>query len=175
MASSQIGAFKTSATNHGGFYIGRYEQGSGNVCKKGVTPYVNITRNTAKLEAEAMYSGQSEIKATTQLISSYAWDTALNFICQTNTAGYALATITSSSYGNINTGTSVSNRKSTGEDIHDKYSNIHDLLGNCCEWTTEYFSDSLAYVPCVSRGGSYGNSSMYAANRCYNIYDRKLC
>ena len=84
---------------------------------------------------------------TSELISSYAWDTALNFICQTNKDGYKLATTTDSTYGNINTG----NRTQTGaytvevegegerkEVVSDKYSNIFDLLGNCHEWTTEY-------------------------------------
>ena len=166
VASGQIVAFKTSATNHGGFYIGRYEQGSGNVCKKGVTPYVNITRDKAKSKSESMYSENSSIKATTQLISSYAWDTALNFICQTNTAGYTLATTTSSSYGNIGTGTNVSYRKNTGEDTNDKYSNIHDLLGNCYEWTTEYCKVSI--YTCVLRGGRFYDYTGYASFRSYD-------
>ena len=104
-----------------------------------------------------MYSGNGYV--TSELISSYAWDTALNFICQTNTAGYTLATTASSSYGNINTGS----RKNTGVDANDNYSNIHDLLGNCCEWTTEYYSYS--YGPCVVRGGDYSSYAGYAALR----------
>ena len=180
VASSQIGAFLNSAKpvsegGHGGFYIGRYEQGTGNVCKAGVTPYVTITRDTAKSQAEAMYSGKSEIKATSQLISSYAWDTALNFICQTNSAGYTLATTKSSSYGNIGTGSDlfdIINRKNTGADTHDNYSNIHDLLGNCREWTTEFFQSGGS--TCTVRGGSYGqrysaSSRMYQSN--IGVYD----
>lgn len=96
-----------------------------------------------------------------ELISSYAWDTALNFICQTNSAGYTLATTTSSSYGNIGTGS----RKNTGVDTNDNYSNIHDLLGNCLEWTTEYSSNGIN--SCVTRGGSYSSSSSYAASRYF--------
>ena len=161
--TNSIEAFKTSATTNGGFYIGRYEQGTGNVCKAGVDAYVDVTRDEAKTAAEAMYSGNSEIKATTQLISSYAWDTVLNFICQTNTDGYTLATTTSSSYGNINTGSS--GKTQTGEYTEDNYSNIHDLLGNCWEWTTEY---SGVASPSVSRGGFYLNSSRYAAYRIYS-------
>ena len=157
VAYSQIGAFKDSVSKNGGFYIGRYEQGTGNVCKAGVAPYTNITRDTAKSQAEAMYSGNSYV--VSELISSYAWDTALNFICQTNTAGYTLATTTSSSYGNINTGS----KKNTGVDANDNYSNIHDLLGNCLEWTTEYSSSSS--YPCVNRGGFYNNGSYCAAIR----------
>ena len=162
---SQIAAFKASAESianggNGGFYIGRYEQGTGNVCKAGVVPYVEITRDTAKSQAEAMYGEESSVES--ELISSYAWDTALNFICQTNSAGYTLATTTSSSYGNIGT----RSKKNTGVDTNDDYSKIHDLLGNCSEWTTE--CTSVSGGPCVARGGYYNSSrNSYAAFRNY--------
>ena len=160
---TNIDAFKTSATTKGGFYIGRYEQGTGNVCKAGVDSYVSVTRDTAKTQAEAMYSGNTDIKATTELISSYAWDTALNFICQTNTDGYELATTTDETKANIGT----DNKTQTGKYEADKYSNIHDLLGNCYEWTTEYSSNSYSDYPypCVYRGGGYNHSRAYAAYR----------
>ena len=167
VAYGEIDAFLESAKpvsegGHGGFYIGRYEQGEGNVCKAGVTPYVNVTRDEAKEQAEAMYSSNGEIKATSQLISSYAWDTALNFICQTNTEGYLLATTTDEAYGNIGT----DNKTKTGEYEADNYSNIHDLLGNCYEWTTEH--SSRDYYSCVRSGGACGSSDYYAAFRYSN-------
>ena len=161
----EIVQFQVNPDGNGGFYIGRYEQGTGNVCKYNQTPYVNVTRDQAKSQAKAMYSGKNN-NVVSELISSYAWDTALNFICQTNVdsgEGYTLARTTSSSYGNIGTGS----RKNTGVDTNDDYSKIHDLLGNCWEWTTEYSSgtySSDAY-PCVGRGGTYYNSGYYAANR----------
>lgn len=44
----------------------------------------------------------------------------------------------------------------TVTDIKDKM-NIYDLAGNVLEWTLENtFNDS---VPCVDRGGSYGDNS----------------
>ena len=61
IAKDQIGAFKTSATTKGGFYIGRYEQGMGNVCKAGLEPYDNITRNQAKTYSEDMYRGNTYV------------------------------------------------------------------------------------------------------------------
>ena len=106
-----------------------------------------------------MYKGNSYV--TSELISSYAWDTALNFICQTNVGsgeGYNLSRTTSSQYGNIGT----NKKENTGAYAADNYSNIHDLLGNCYEWTTEYCSSSY---PCVNRGGLYDISSNYAAIR----------
>ena len=164
IAKDPIDAFKTSITNNKGFYIGKYVQGEGNVCKAGVEVYVEITRDEAKQQAEAMYSGNEYV--TSELISSYAWDTALNFICQTNEEGYLLATTTDTSYGNIGT----NNRMKTGEYEIDNYSNIYDLLGNCMEWTAEYSTntkDGITY-PCVSRGGNYNGNSAYAAIRYDN-------
>ena len=155
IAKNQIQLFKNSVTSYGGFYIGRYEQGEGNVCKAGVNPYNNIALNQAKSQAEAMYNENNYV--VSELISSYAWDTTLNFICQTNTAGYTLATTTSSSYGNINTGWG----RPTGEYTADKYSNICDMLGNYYEWTTEYYSGDNGH--CTIRGGNYKGN--YAANR----------
>ena len=165
VASAQIAAFKASAESvanggKGGFYIGRYEQGAGNVCKYNQTPYVNVTRDQAKSQAEAMYGEESSVES--ELISSYAWDTALNFICQTNSAGYTLATTTSSSYGNLETGI----KQNTGVYSADYYSNIHDLLGNCLEWTTEYSSNGG--FPCVRRGGCCNVSLSSAQFRFYS-------
>ena len=62
-------------------------------------PYIEVTRYQANKQAKAMYSENSYVKS--ELISSYAWDTALNFICQTNSAGYTLATTTNDTYGNF--------------------------------------------------------------------------
>ena len=154
-----------SEGGNGGFYIGRYEQGEGNVCKAGVNVYVEVTRDTAKAQAEMMYTDKEQYGVTSELISSYAWDTALNFICQNSENGYKLATTTEDTYGNIGT----SNKEQTGGYPADCYSNIYDLLGNCREWTTEYSSftvGSPAY-PCVFRGGYYSDSGRYTGER-YN-------
>ena len=152
----------------GGFYIGRYEQGTGNVCKAGIDAYVDVTRDEARSQAEAMYSGRSDIKVKSQLISSYAWDTVLNYICQTNVGegkGYALATTTSQDRANIGTG----NKTQTGGYLEDCYSNIYDFLGNCREWTTEYSSasDSYSVYTCVGEGGLFCDNGFCAALRSY--------
>ena len=174
VAYSQIGAFKDSVSKNGGFYISRYEIGteiertSTNdtlttpLVQANKYPYVYIRRDQAKSQIEAMY-GEEDAESeyvVSELISSYAWDTALNFICQTNSAGYILATTRSSSYGQF--GASMQN---TGTDEADNYSNIYDFLGNCKEWTTEayYRSDKSD----VYRGGSFNDYSVrnYAAHR----------
>lgn len=173
VANNQIGTFKTSAEKYKGFYIGRFEQGQNYVCKAGVDPYRNIQRNTAKTQAEAMYSGNSYV--TSELMSSYAWDTTLNFICQTNLGpgkGYNLSVTIDKNNGNIGTYaiTKTGEYRVNNEEA-DKFNNIYDFLGNCYEWTTEYSSYEwpghiydLPY-PYVYRGGSYSDSSSSASMR----------
>lgn len=172
VAKDQIEIFKTKARNKGGFYIGRYEAGTEEertsesdplttpLVQANKNAYVYVTRDQAKEKSEELYRENSFV--TSELISSYAWDTALNFICQTSKEyGYSLATTTSSERANIGT----RKKELTGAYTADKYSNIHDLLGNCYEWTTEYCSNSS--FPCVPRGGYYFFSDGYAAIRNY--------
>ena len=181
VAHDTIASFLNSAKSvseggNGGFYIGRYEQGEGNVCKAGVNAYVNVSSTVAKTKAKAMYTNKNQYGATSELINSYAWDTALNFICQNSEHGYTLATTTDDTYGNIGTGSS--GKTLTGGYPADCYSNIYDFLGNCAEWTTEYSSnrvDDSNTTPSVDRGGSHRNSGGYAAmrsnNSTVNFYD----
>ncbi len=175
--STKIKEFLNSAKpvaegGNGGFYIGRYEQGEGNVCKAGVNAYADVTRGTAKTQAEAMYVDKEQYGVTSELISSYAWDTALNFICQNSEHGYTLATTTEDTYGNIGT----SNKAQTGGTPVDCYSNIYDLLGNCIEWTTEYssYTNGSNSGPCVGRGGFYYGSNFYVANRFFGTADNSI-
>ena len=168
---NSIDTFKNSATTNKGFYIGRYESGTEEERKSNSdsftiplvqankNAYVYITRNQAKVQAEEMYKGNEYI--TSELISSYAWDTALNFICQNNEEGYMLAITKDNAYGNIGTG----NKELTGVYEADSYCNIYDILGNCREWSTEYSSStpSITGGPCVARGGYYNDDIRYNA------------
>ena len=86
VAKDRIDSFKASATNNGGFYIGRYEAGTQTertetttslttpLVQANMYPYINVTRDQAKMQAETMYSGDEYV--VSELISSYAWDTA---------------------------------------------------------------------------------------------------
>ena len=181
VAYNQIGAFKASAEStanggKGGFYIGRYEAGTEEertseddiltepLVQENKYPYVNITRNEAKTQAEAMYDSNNNVESG--LMSSYAWDTALNFICQTNVEngeGYNLSKTISKERSNI--GTDI--KENTGKYVADNYSNIHDFLGNCREWTTEYYN--YVFSPAVYRGGWYTESLRYAAYRNFDM------
>ena len=163
---------------NGGFYIGRYETGTEiertpsdkeltiPLVQANKSAYVCITRDEAMKQAEAMYSNKEQYGVTSELISSYAWDTALNFICQNSEHGYKLATTTSNTYGNIATGSS---KRQTGATPEDCYSNTYDFLGNCYEWTTEY--SSTPTYPYVYRGGVCLYNDCYASSRIISATD----
>ena len=107
----------------------------------------------------------SEAKVTSDLINSYAWDTAIVFIQKCGTES------NSSTYSDTvgQSSTSASAPQITGTNILnatkkvDKQCNIFDMAGNCREWTTETYSD-YSY-PCVYRGGSYNDSYSYTSYR----------
>ena len=172
VAKEQIEQFKDSANKNAGFYIGRYEAGTEEertnvnialtrpLAQKDKYPYIYITRDQARMQSEAMYSGNEYV--TSELMSSYAWDTALNFICQTNVEdgeGIYLAGTQSKEDTNINTGEMTK----TGEYTADNYSNIFDFLGNNMEFNTEYSNNKNG--SCVIREGSWANDAGYSSFR----------
>ena len=82
--AKNLGDFITKAKNAGGYYIGRYEAGkvSGNTntfnVKKGQEVYNDVTQSKAATLARSLYSNNSNFES--DLINSYAWDTAIVFI-----------------------------------------------------------------------------------------------
>ena len=190
--AKDIEKFKTSANSNHGYYIGRYEAGvvdynssvstsnSNNetnwtgytgdniklVCKKEQQVWNYVTQNKASELSRDMYG--SEAKVTSDLINSYAWDTAIVFIqkCGTesnsSTYSYTVGESSRSTSAPQTTGTNI--LKATNK--VDKQCNIFDMAGNCREMTTETFS--ISDIPCVSRGGCYNdNSRSYTSDRNY--------
>ena len=181
--AKDIEKFKTSANSNHGYYIGRYEAGvvdynssvstsnSNNkidwtgytgdniklVCKKEQQVWNYVTQNKASELSRDMYG--SEAKVTSDLINSYAWDTAIVFIqkCGTesnsSTYSYTVGQSSTSASAPQTTGTNILNATKKV----DKQCNIFDMAGNCFEWTTETYS--ISYNPCVGRGDffSYGD------------------
>ena len=171
--AKDIEQFKKSVKeiNHG-YYIGRYEAGkTGNdgfmVCKSEQEVWNNIKQPKASEVSRNMYG--SEAKVTSDLINSYAWDTAIVFVqkcgTESNSSTYSYT------YGESSTSTSAP--QTTGTNILkatskvDKQCNIFDMAGNCYEWTTETCSLSNNY-PCGNRGGRYYNSDYYTSFRGYD-------
>ena len=168
--AKDIEKFKTSANSNHGYYIGRYEAGKTDndgflVCKSGQKVWNNITQPKASEVSRNMY--ESEAKVTSDLINSYAWDTAIVFIQKCGTES------NSSTYSHTVGLSSLSTRapQTTGTNILkatnkiDKQCNIFDMTGNCFEWTTE--TSSSSDYPCVKRGCSYYYSSYYTSYRLY--------
>ena len=112
------------------------------MCKKEQQVWNYVTQNKASELSRDMY--KSEAKVTSDLINSYAWDTAIVFIqkcgTESNSSTYSYT------YGLSSTSTSAP--QTTGTNILkvtnkvDKQCNILDMAGNCWEWTTETYSDS---------------------------------
>ena len=143
--------FISTSLSNGGYYIARFEASgtaSKITSKYNQTVLGNITQPNAAKVAREMYGEvkeNNELVYASDLVNSYAWDTAIIFIQTYSTETDA------SSYASQNKSTSFAN---TGKS-NDKYCNIFDMSGNAYEWTTEYSAKSVDsdFCPCVPRGG----------------------
>ena len=155
--AKSISDFKSSVAANGGYYIGRYEARKNATSGKltevnSDSVWNNITQPDAATQARNMYDEQQPF--TSDLMNSYAWDTAITFIQKcTDKTNYA-------KQNSLNT--SLSQTGTT----NDNPCNIFDMASNVWEWTTE--TSSNPGYPCVYRGGSYYNSSSYTRYRSYN-------
>ena len=165
--AKSIPNFKTSVTTNGGYYIGRYEARTTNqrnasenaltqITEKGTDQVYNyVTQKQAAEQAQNMYNSN---KFTSDLMNSYAWDTATLFLQTYGTnATYSRRTRVSSTLSQ--TGTNTQSTK-------DVQCNVYDMASNVREWTTEtsYYSGN----PCVTRGGDYYDSDFYTSYRYGN-------
>ena len=148
----------------GGFYIGRYEARDGMqtseartsstsdtnqvVTKAGNFVYNYVTQSQAATLSRNMYTSSN---FTSDLINSYAWDTALVFIqsCSDDNR-----------YSQQNSSNSSLSTTGTTNDVK---CNIYDMASNCYEWSTETAKNKT--FPCVARGGLYSRSDVLASTR----------
>ena len=165
-----LAEFISTSLSNGGYYIARFEASgtaSKITSKYNQTVLGNITQPNAAKVAREMYGEvkeNNELVYASDLVNSYAWDTAIIFIQTYSTETDA------SSYASQNKSTSFAN---TGKS-NDKYCNIFDMSGNADEWTTEYstYSSNSGFYPCVHRGGYYdtdiGKAYYCTSYRSYN-------
>ena len=163
---AQIKAEKTSVAKYGGYYIGRYEVGKNGdtaVVKYNQTPYASITWSTAYGLAKKIITNS---EATSYLCSSYAWDTAVNFIQNNSTAKNYATSIegfngnwnpqaVKDPSGNVIKPAGTSQQLNTG--LTTQFCNIFDMGGNEAEFTTELNPGTSETV--VLRGGRYVSNS----------------
>ena len=155
--AKNITNFKNSVNAKGGYYIGRYEARKNTTSGKLTevnrdSVWNNITQPDAATQARNMYDEQQPF--TSDLMNSYAWDTAITFIQKcTDKTNYA-------NQNRLNTSFS-----STGT-TNDNPCNIFDMASNVREWTTETCSRSD--YPCVNRGAIFNNSTYYTSFRDYD-------
>ena len=168
VASSGVDGLNTTALNlkgfvdsvkaNGGYYIARYEASYGTDKKANSkvsntyatsTPnkegqlWNNITQINAATASRNLYTG-----VKSDLINSYAWDTAIVYI------------------QNFSGDTDYSKQNSLNEDLantgtnSDEKCKINDMASNTVEWTTEYCTSTYSSnaFPCTYRGGYYGSS-----------------
>ena len=170
--AKDLADFISSAVSNGGYYIARYEAGiSGSIESDTNETYNNLSKNSsnnfqivtkagigvwncinqlnAATVCQNMYatsSTNSNIKS--DLVNSYAWDTALIYITKCSNSSYA-------SQSRLQTSLTTTGNASNGT-RNDVECNIYDMAGNVHEWSTETstYSDS----PCVRRGGNYDST-----------------
>ena len=113
-----------------------------------------ITQPQAALVSQNMYKNDSYVES--DLINSYAWDTAIVYIQAMGNSNYA------------NQGDGNGTLKNTGS-TRDEKCKIFDMAGNIYEWTTEYsaYTNSSDGYPCTSRGGYYDDSYSYSSSRSF--------
>ena len=169
---AQIKAEKASVAQYGGYYIGRYEVGKNGdttVVKYGQTPYAEITWSTAYGLAKKIITN-SEVNS--YLCSSYAWDTAVNFIQNNSTAKNYATSIegfngnwnpqeVKDPSGNVIKPAGTSQQLNTG--LTTQFCNIFDIGGNEGEFTTELNPGTSETV--VLRGGDYNYGIVPAGYR----------
>ena len=169
---AQIKAEKTSVAKYGGYYIGRYEVGKNGdtaVVKYNQTPYASITWSTAYGLAKKIITN-SEVNS--YLCSSYAWDTAVNFIQNNSTAKNYATSIegfngnwnpqaVKDPSGNVIKPAGTSQQLNTG--LTTQFCNIFDMGGNEAEFTTELNPGTSETV--VLRGGDYNYGIVPAGYR----------
>ena len=157
--------FVDSVKANGGYYIARYEASYGTDGKAnskvsdsttGVTPtkegqlWNNINQIEAATASRNLYS-----EVNSDLINSYAWDTAIIYIQNfSGDTDYSKQNSLNKSFAN------------TGVNSDEKCK-INDMASNTMEWTTEYctYTEGSYAYPCTMRGGTYYGSGNHTDHR----------
>ena len=169
--AKDIEDFKNKVTNttHG-YYIGRYESRTSTERKSETDKLTQITvkpdeyvyNYTTQLQAaELSRRMYSDSNFESDLMNSYAWDTAIVFLQKfDNRANKTKPYSRQNSLNNSLASQGTNNLEVSKQDV---ICNVYDMASNCDEWTTETYSHSS--YPCTDRGGYYFYSNDYPSNR----------
>ena len=165
--AKDITTFISKVENTHGYYIGRYEARTLDGERTVSTEDSGLTQITVKPN-DFVYNYVTQLQAAklsrnmyndsnfeSDLINSYAWDTAIVFIQNcSNQSNYA-------NQASVNT--SVASKGTNNTDTKDVLCNVYDMASNCMEWSTETW-DNIDN-PCTYRGGNYPYNYKYTSNR----------
>ena len=178
--AKDIAIFRKKAESSHGYYIGRYEARTANERSSSTTDdkltqittkpsdyvYNYVTQRQAAALSRGMYEGTP---FESDLINSYAWDTATLFLQtfdnRTNKDSLKKYSMQTSLNTNSDGLASKGTNNLTEASKKDKICNVYDMASNCCEWSTETYGVSSG--PCTERGGHYGYSVYYTSSRGY--------
>jgi len=174
--AKDIEAFKTSVPKNGGYYIGRYEArtpiqrtSSSTSTLDIVTTRPNdyvynyVTQVNAATQSRAMYNG-STTSFTSDLMNSYAWDTAIVFLQEFDNRNNKSTVYSWQS--SLNKTFAIKGTNNLSAPQQDKICNVWDMASNDWEWTTETSIDPYNLnKACVYIDGSYYGSYNFASNR----------
>ena len=123
----------------------------------------------------------SDSNFESDLMNSYAWDTAIVFLQKFDNRANKTSLKPYSRQTSLN-GSLASQGTNNLSDVskQDVICNVYDMASNCYEWTTETFNSSD--YPCTGRGGCYlysnystsRRSDFYTSTRRDNISFRSL-
>ncbi len=179
--AKDIEDFLTKAESSYGYYIGRYEARDKDstaertdsssttnqlVCTADNYVYNWIRQPQSAILSRGMYTGTP---FESDLINSYAWDTATLFLQtfdnRTNKDSLKKYSIQTSLNTALDDGfASQGTNNLTEASKQDKICNVYDMASNCYEWSTETSSYSSG-CPCTTRGGSFHNSPNFTSER----------
>ena len=146
--------FINSSIKNGGYYIARYEASEG-INEKADSKIADSWRLTYNEAINASRNIYNSDKYVTDLVNSYAWDTAIVFIQEfSEEKNYSIKTSVNST---------INKTGNNGDEV----CNINDLSSNFREWITEKSSynvngENFSYV---RRGGFYFISTNYTSER----------
>ena len=169
--AKDITTFISKVNSTGGYYIGRYEARTATERTGETAPETQITVKpdeyvynyvTQLQAADLSRNMYSDSNFTSDLINSYAWDTAIDFLQKCDNR--VNKTKPYSQQNSLNQ--SLENKGTNGTETEDVICNIYDMASNCWEWTTETYSKDSRH--CSYRGGSYNLINYYTTNRYAN-------